>query len=385
MRSAKQRLSLLWSSHPWVVLIVTMACFLVAVTVLGTWSRGDYLRRYPTHDYRLAAFSPPLNNILYYDSEHYYNIATSGYDASTPTSPARARIAFFPFYPMITHGLSVISGIPIDWSLLIIDWMSALTLVVVLYYWAIAELRHARIRDSAAPKFMLMGLVLFPTSFFLATGYTESLFMLLIAGSLLSYRQHRYALAGLLAALATATRVQGICLVIFFFLELISVRRRRIVLRQPIEYRKLIPLIMAPLGMLAFMVFQFITRGDALAFIHAQTIWGKFSSNYISNMFLHSDIRDVWYLAVYSFLCIATYKTLGWRWLLYCLAPFVLTLSAGSMMSINRYILSIFPLFLGLALFRHRISRPLLVGIGASSFLLLVTNIVFFYIGAWVG
>jgi hypothetical protein len=55
------------------------------------------------------------------------------------------------------------------------------------------------------------------------------------------------------------------------------------------------------------------------------------------------------------------------------------------MMSINRYILSIFPLFLGLALFRHRISRPLLVGIGASSFLLLVTNIVFFYIGAWVG
>jgi hypothetical protein len=55
-------------------------------------------------------------------------------------------------------------------------------------------------------------LLVFPTAYFLHIGYTESLFLALAFGSMYAARTERWWLAGLLALLATLTRVNGLVL-----------------------------------------------------------------------------------------------------------------------------------------------------------------------------
>ena len=50
-------------------------------------------------------------------------------------------------------------------------------------------------------------------SFYFSLPYTEGLFLLLVAGTLLLARQGRYETAGLVAGLAAVTRVQGLALI----------------------------------------------------------------------------------------------------------------------------------------------------------------------------
>jgi Gpi18-like mannosyltransferase len=68
----------------------------------------------------------------------------------------------------------------------------------------------------------------YPGAFFLVAGYTESLFLALVIGSLLFVRKRAWGWAGLLAALATLTRNQGIVLSLVFLWEgILQYRERR--------------------------------------------------------------------------------------------------------------------------------------------------------------
>jgi Gpi18-like mannosyltransferase len=77
----------------------------------------------------------------------------------------------------------------------------------------------------AVARCSLVYLAVFPTAFFLAAPYTEALLLLFAAGSFLALRQGEWLVAGLLAALATLARVQGILLILPLVFE--AVRRAR--------------------------------------------------------------------------------------------------------------------------------------------------------------
>jgi hypothetical protein len=71
----------------------------------------------------------------------------------------------------------------------------------------------AETNESTAKRTILF-LAIFPTSFFLLAGYTESIFILLALGSFWSARNGRFWLAGLLGFVAALTRLTGWVLIV---------------------------------------------------------------------------------------------------------------------------------------------------------------------------
>jgi hypothetical protein len=152
-------------------------------------------------------FSP----LAKWDSLHYLSIAYDGYVGghSGLTDPAM-RPAFFPLYPGIVRVLSGFAASPgllliVAYAVSLACFFAALVLLHRLTTIEIGE-RYAR------PTLLL--LCFFPTSFFFGIPYSESLFLLLAVAAFLAARTGRWAIAGAVLALASATRAPGLLLIV---------------------------------------------------------------------------------------------------------------------------------------------------------------------------
>lgn len=348
--------------------------FLLIVTASGIFSDEQYrgAGTDPTDTVKTDAFG--WRSILHYDSEHYVFIADHGYDVEW-------RVAFFPLYPLLARVISAVTQSGTYTALMIISWASAIALSVALYYWIQLELQRLKTpkRKQIAIKTIVM-IALFPTSFFLACAYTESLFMLLTVLSLICYRKQKYWLSGIFAALTTATRVTGVILIVFYAVEYFTTPKSQR------SHKGLIPLALAPVGLLAFMAYQALAFGSPLTFLTAQQHWFRFYGDPILSLVRTTSIE---FLAVYYpffFAALyATYRTLGASYAAMSVTPFMLSVTSGSMVSFNRYLLVAFPLFLGAIIFYSpKLPRIVKIIIGVASFALLLLNIFCFYNLIWV-
>jgi len=134
-----------------------------------------------------------------FDTVHYIAIARLGYGEYPYSS------AWPPLYPFVIKMFSVMVK-PTLLAALVGSGLATLLFFTVLYDYV-----H-KTRDEDTARWSLFWVILFPTSFFLFAGYSESLFLLFAVATLLAARNGRYLLAGLLAALATMARHQGLLL-----------------------------------------------------------------------------------------------------------------------------------------------------------------------------
>ncbi len=161
-----------------------------------------------TAPYRVVP--PPLTGLAHtlveplraWDGLWYKLIAEQGYG-----DPAQiARAAFWPLYPWLMRWGSGLTG----WSTDTIGYLisnAAFAAALVLLYRLIAL-----DFDRAVARRTLVVIALLPTAFFFQAVYTESLFLLLVIGALLAARLERWWLAGLIGALAALTRSYGVLL-----------------------------------------------------------------------------------------------------------------------------------------------------------------------------
>ncbi len=152
-----------------------------------------------------------------WDAPHYTDIAVFGYRADDPgnlSAPGYSQvfpgdldlyIVFFPLFPWLIAAVNAVIGEPIV-SAFVVATVASLFVAPLLYRLVSVDLGH-RIGLWTA-GFLLV----FPTAYFLHIGYTESLFLSLAFGSMWLARTNRWWLAGLLAALAAMTRVNGLIL-----------------------------------------------------------------------------------------------------------------------------------------------------------------------------
>lgn len=138
---------------------------------------------------------------LNWDGWIYVDIAQHGYRAL-------GQAAFFPLYPLCIRLLAFcLGGHTALVGLLVANASSlgayGLLLLVV-----------EREAGPIAARRALLFLLCFPTAFFLAAAYSESLFLLLSLGAFYALRRHAWLAAGALAALATLTRPIGILLLL---------------------------------------------------------------------------------------------------------------------------------------------------------------------------
>jgi len=115
-------------------------------------------------------------------------------------------------------------------------------------------------------------LLAFPTGFYLVAAYNESLFIALAVGSLYGMRRGHWWVAGVLAGLASATRMAGVVLALAFAYEYLRQRGWR--------WREIrldaLALGLVPSGLAVYMVYCYRTFGDALHFLESQKAWFRY-------------------------------------------------------------------------------------------------------------
>jgi len=198
-----------------------------------------------------------LDSWYRWDTGRYIHIATFGYDQSW-------TFAFFPLYPLLEKGGTFLTHDPFVAGLLISN-LAGLGLLVVLYRLVEHDF------DAEHAWRTALYLAVFPTAFFFAAAYNESLFLLLTVLSFYSMRQANWWLAGLCGFLAALTRSVGLLLFLPFCYEYLRQHRFHLrALRFDLLAGALIP---AGLGIYA--LYCFYQFHDALAFSHAQSLWNR--------------------------------------------------------------------------------------------------------------
>lgn len=145
----------------------------------------------------------------HFDSGWYVGVS-HGYPTVTPADPQALRIwGFMPGYPIALHLVALALGplrVPGGADALagvLVSHAALFGAVVYLYRLVAAELNEAAARRAVTY------LLVFPTSIFLSAVYPEGLFLLATVGAFYHARRRQWALAGLLAAVATITHTEG--------------------------------------------------------------------------------------------------------------------------------------------------------------------------------
>jgi hypothetical protein len=191
----------------------------------------------------------------HWDAQHYLYLATHGYGAS---GDARNLIAFFPLYPALISAVAA-TGLPARGAALLISNVAGVVAAILLY-----ELARQDLRENAAFRAAAFFIV-FPTAYFLLVGYTEALFCALAFGAVLAARRERWLFAGLLGGLAAAARLTGLALLPFLLIELFNARQT---LRQ--VGQALVAPALIVLGFLTYLLTNLLVLGDTFAFIAVQ-------------------------------------------------------------------------------------------------------------------
>jgi hypothetical protein len=138
-----------------------------------------------------------------WDADLLRKVAEHGYDGRPEHYADRGVEAFFPGFPLVLRAVHAV--VP--------DWTAA-GMLVSLVAGAVGSVALSRLaaRDGGdGPRAVLL-LLVSPSAVFLAAGYTEALWLALALPAWLAARDGRWAAAGLLAAGATAVRVNGVFL-----------------------------------------------------------------------------------------------------------------------------------------------------------------------------
>jgi len=188
----------------------------------------------------------------HWDGAWYAEIATEGYGERAPASTA-----FFPLYPMLVKLGTVLGGGPALWGVTV---SLVSTLFALFFVYRLCEKLH----DARAARAATLCLAFFPTAFFLNAVYTEALFLALTAGAVWAALVRRdFLVAGLLGALAAATRNVGVLLLAPLFFEWARHRRG-------LGWRGLLGIALVPAGLVAYAAYLWARFGDPLVFARQQ-------------------------------------------------------------------------------------------------------------------
>jgi hypothetical protein len=241
---------------------------------LGLFGRAPWLLASMDADHLTEPFHTAAANFLFapaarWDSVWYLAIAHAGYATRTSS-------AFFPLYPLLIHGGTIVLGSALLAGTLI-SMLAMAVALYLLYRLTRLDLSHEQARAT------VMLVAFFPMALFLSAVYTEALFLMLSVGAIYAARLERWAWAGVLGGLASATRSGGVLLLValgwlYLYGPRAGAERAR-------EGRRLLPrhgigrsaawLALVPTGMLAYMGYLAVAHHAPLAPFQAEAAWGR--------------------------------------------------------------------------------------------------------------
>lgn len=290
-----------------------------------------------------------------FDGIHYLTIAEHGY-----TNQAR----FFPLFPVL---IKAFTGIFVGSQLFIIT-----LIVTVIFYLALKVLQKLIELDFSKEISIktIFYLLIFPASFFFVSIYSESLFLLFTLLAFYFARRKRWILAILCGILVMTTRFVGVAILPALLYEFVTNEKVRI--------NKLAFFLLTPLGLVLYSIFNYYQWGNFLYFIAAQGELGNNRSVNLIILFPQTIYRYIkilstvsinsydWMIAFFelaSFLLASMLLYFAWKkkvrasYLIFALINFAIIISTGTFSGLPRYVLTIFPIFIALALIENKVFK----------------------------
>lgn len=322
-----------------------------------------------------------------FDGEHYLSIVQNGYQPLT--------YFFFPFYPILTKLVSVILGSTLPRLLVSGVLVSLVSLALGLF--GLYKLIKIDFKENIA-KISLILILIFPTSFYFGTTYTESLFFALTVWFFIFARDKNYLAAGAVSGLATATRVVGIILPICLLTEML-INKENI-----FKLKNIISLIFSVSGAAIYMLYLKNATGSFLEFFNTVSIFGEQRESafiFLPQVFyryifkilpsLNTGFLPVIFSTwlefvsalIFLILSVLAFFKIRLSYAIYLSLGYIIPTFSGSFSSLPRYVLILFPAFILIAQLLSK-KKPLLVVLGAVSFILLTISFALFARGYWI-
>jgi hypothetical protein len=304
-------------------------------------------------DQRVAGFRGWLEIWNRWDAVNYQKLAEFGYSASGENQPL---LVFYPLFPWTVRLFTLFTR---DYllSAFIISTLASLVVAIVLL--RLVELDYSRALAQRAVWFLFI----FPTSYFLHIGYTESLFLMLALSCIYSARKQRWFLAAVFGALTCMTRANGLVLGPVLVMEAAYQYRTT---RRWQWHWLYIPLV--ALGFGGYLLLNKHVTGDAFAFTHLmQQFFGKSLSSPITGIdnALGSlsrapseaqmiGMQEVLFITLGLICTIVSWIKLRPAYSVWMTGNWLLFVSVSFVLSVPRYTLTMFPIYILFSLLATR-------------------------------
>ena len=338
--------------------------------------------RLPASDLAVTARRhPPLAR---WDAGWFLRVADGGYDDEAFNG--QSNVVFYPMYPVLVRIVSRALGTPLPWTGIGISLLCLLGALAKIS----AEVQERWGSDAVRP--FVLALLAFPTAFFFASFYSESLFLLLTVSAMRAARRERWWVAAGFAAAGALTRMNGVLIIIP--LAAYGVRKW-LRTRQPRDAaRPAIGVVCAAAGAGVFPLFLWRRFGDPMLYLkvehhgwrrHLTAPW-ETVCNAVVAFFRNTSSPGDSLLAFFELACLLGFAALTvalWRGgdlpeALYAAANLLVILSSGTLASLPRYVLVLYPCFIPFALKLRR--RPIFaaayVVAGAAAMAFFLSNFV---------
>lgn len=318
---------------------------------------------YPYWDAILSAFGHQLFwTWAGFDGVHYLMLAEKGYIYGLTEAYFPAYFLLIRLITFITHN-RLLSGLIISHTFFILSLGMFYKLVKLDF-------------SQKITKKTLLFLTLFPTSFYFLSVYTESLFLFLILTFFYLLRKKQFWFAGIFGAFASATRLIGIFLVLSF-IYFIYQENKELLEKKKLKLKTLISkfwmTIIPAFGLLSYMFFLWQKYQDPFKFAHVQEDFGAGRKTdkliliyqvfwrYLKMIFTIDKSNPIYFTTWLEF--IATILFIGLliygftkkskikiEYLIFSTFSLFLPTLTGILSSMPRYVLTLFPGFISLAL-----------------------------------
>ncbi|MDQ3179173.1 MAG: hypothetical protein M3Q33_01500 [Acidobacteriota bacterium] len=281
-----------------------------------------------------------------WDSLRHIRLAQIGYAG---VGSQRADLIGFPLYPWVVRLFAFIFQ---DYliSAFIVSGLALIAAALLLHKLVLTDFPDSVARNSV--WFMLI----FPTAYFLHINYNESLFLALTIGCFLAARQGYWSLAGILGILLCLTRMNGLVIIPALLMEvLLQYRSSR-------RWQWQWLWILAPfLGFGIYLLLNQYAAGDAFAFLAVgrenfqkslSAPWNGIGGVY--NLMWSPEISHAQMSGVqeFVFIVLGAVSTVACGFLLrpsytvWMAGNWFLFASSGFILSVPRYTLAMFPIFI---------------------------------------
>jgi len=320
-----------------------------------------------------------------FDALIYQHIAVDGYRHGA------AAVGFFPLYPLLMHAGGVVLGGAYALAGLLLNTGLLVAALAVVHRLVAADV------DEVTARRTVLYTALAPTAFFFFAPYSESLFLLLAAGTFLAARRGRFVTAGAVGALVTLSRPQGILLLAPLAVEVArDLAARHRAGEQPLR-RAHLALLLPPLALVGF--YLYATRVVGASPLAAEGYWGGHyvwpwrplldSLDIALRQGYSGEILNPIALLLLAAAAVAMWRRLPLSYLAYtvtAMLPMLFRENGGGhpMQSADRFALVVFPAFAVLAMVGRRHPR-LHLGL-LLLFPLLMAKLLTYYVqGSFVG